>query len=222
MQHVALREGMSCDGGGESRTDCSDGADRGGADLGSRSPPRAGLYVADESLWPVFAEYRDDQTQPRVRPEFRARQKWVPMRLVTFPFAVVQTAVTAVTDTAGAVGGAVINGVAGGVQGAARGAAHGLNKGSRSTTTAALTLVAVGATGFVDWPIIIVVGGTGLLVRRLNMSRTATAEVRSPAVRNPTGPGTIAVPATPKRAPNAKPGTRAPKPGPRVSSGTTA
>ena len=118
------------------------------------------------------------------------------MRLLSLPFTIVKSAATAITDTAGAMGGAVINGAAGGIRGAATGAAHGLNTGSRSPTTAAITLAAVGATGLVDWPVIIFVGGTGLLIRQLTGRPRVT-----PAIATPTKATAPAVAPTPKAAP---------------------
>jgi len=43
----------------------------------------------------------------------------------------------------------------------------GAEKGSRSPTAAALTAVALGATGILDWPLLLTVGGTALMVNRL-------------------------------------------------------
>jgi hypothetical protein len=44
---------------------------------------------------------------------------------------------------------------------------NGMSSGSQSTPAAALTLAAIAATGLVDWPIVVGVGGTALVVRRL-------------------------------------------------------
>src|SRR5215212_9074540 len=73
----------------------------------------------------------------------------------------------ATVATAGAVGGAAVNGVIGGMQGTVSGIKNGMSSGSHSTPAAALTLAAIGATGLVEWPIILGVGGTALVVRRL-------------------------------------------------------
>ncbi|WP_062982532.1 hypothetical protein [Nocardia anaemiae] len=73
----------------------------------------------------------------------------------------------ATAAAAGAVGGAAVNGVMGGVQGAAVGVKNGLSRGSHSTPAAALTLAAIGATGLVDWPVLLGVGGAALVVRQL-------------------------------------------------------
>lgn len=77
-------------------------------------------------------------------------------------------AADAATAAAGAVGGAAVNGVVGGVKGAAAGARSGLGGGSRSTAAAALTLGAIGAAGLVEWPVLVAVGGTALVVHQLS------------------------------------------------------
>ncbi|WP_454198744.1 hypothetical protein [Nocardia sp. Marseille-Q1738] len=74
----------------------------------------------------------------------------------------------ATAAAAGAVGGAAVNGVIGGLQGAASGVKSGLSRGSHSTPAAALTLAAIGAAGLVDWPVLLGVGGTALVIRQLN------------------------------------------------------
>lgn len=73
----------------------------------------------------------------------------------------------ATTSAAGAVGGAAVNGIVGGMQGAVNGVKSGLSTGSRSTPAAALTLGAIGAAGIVDWPVLLGIGGTALVIRRL-------------------------------------------------------
>lgn len=73
----------------------------------------------------------------------------------------------ATTSAAGAVGGAAVNGVLGGMQGVVSGVRSGLSSGSHSTPAAALTLAAIGATGVVDWPVLLGVGGTALVLRKL-------------------------------------------------------
>jgi hypothetical protein len=88
----------------------------------------------------------------------------------------------ATTAAAGAVGGAAVNGVMGGLQGAANGVAHGVrsgvNSGSRSSAAAALTLGAIGAAGLVEWPLLVTVGGTVLVVHQL--SRRASTDAATP------------------------------------------
>ena len=77
----------------------------------------------------------------------------------------------ATTAAAGAVSGAAVSGVVGGVRGTAEGVRNGLSSGSHSTPAAALTLAVFGAVGLVEWPVLLVVGGTALAVRRLSESR---------------------------------------------------
>jgi hypothetical protein len=79
---------------------------------------------------------------------------------------VVTRTADATTAAAGAVSGAAINGIVGGVQGTATGIRNGLSAGSHSTPAALLTLGAIGATGLVEWPILLAVGGTALLVHQ--------------------------------------------------------
>ncbi|AFM19834.1 hypothetical protein Mycch_5148 [Mycolicibacterium chubuense NBB4] len=74
----------------------------------------------------------------------------------------------ATAAAAGAVGGAAINGVVGGLQGAANGARSGLTSGSHSSAAAALTLGVIGAAGLVEWPVLVTVGGTVLVLHQLS------------------------------------------------------
>ena len=74
----------------------------------------------------------------------------------------------ATTATAGAVGGAAVNGVLGGIQGTVTGIRNGMSSGSHSTPAAALGLAALGATGLVEWPILLGIGGTAVVVHKLN------------------------------------------------------
>lgn len=89
---------------------------------------------------------------------------------------VVTGTANATTAAAGAVGGAAVNGIIGGVQGTATGIRNGLSSGSHSTPAAILTIGAVGAAGLVEWPVLLAVGGTALLVHQLNRS-TGSATV---------------------------------------------
>ncbi|MEV4238332.1 MULTISPECIES: hypothetical protein [unclassified Nocardia] len=73
----------------------------------------------------------------------------------------------ATTAAAGAVGGAAVEGVIGGIRGAAVGVKNGLGSGSHSAPAAVLTLAAIGATGLVDWPVLLGVGGAALVVHHL-------------------------------------------------------
>jgi hypothetical protein len=103
------------------------------------------------------------------------------MSIVDRAVGVVFTTVEATAAAAGAVGGAAVNGIIGGVQGTAAGIRTGLSNGSHSTPAAVLTLAAVGATGLVDWPVLLAVGGTTLVVRQLTRSSDHHA-ARTPAV----------------------------------------
>ncbi|HTX97663.1 MAG TPA: hypothetical protein VME67_24240 [Mycobacterium sp.] len=88
---------------------------------------------------------------------------------------VVNRAATATTAAAGAVGGAAVNGVIGGVTGAAEGVKRGMTSGSHSTPAAALAFGALGVAGLVEWPVLLAVGGSALLLQRLNRkNRSAT------------------------------------------------
>jgi len=89
----------------------------------------------------------------------------------------VNRAATATTAAAGAVGGAAVNGVIGGVTGAAEGVKRGMNSGSHSTPAAALAFGALGVAGLVEWPLLLAVGGSALLLQKL--SRKQEAEPRA-------------------------------------------
>ncbi len=73
----------------------------------------------------------------------------------------------ATTTAAGAASGGALGATRGALRGAADGVRGGAEKGSRSPTAAALTAVALGATGIIDWPLLLTVGGTALVVNRL-------------------------------------------------------
>lgn len=94
-------------------------------------------------------------------------------------------AVTMTTEAAGAIGGAAVNGVIGGVKGAASGAQQGVRSGSHSTPAAALTLGALGAAGLVEWPVLVAVGGTALVLKQLN-NRSKGAQASPAPVKEPT------------------------------------
>ena len=88
---------------------------------------------------------------------------------------IINGAVRAITKTAegttaaaGALGGAAVSGVLGGMQGTVAGIKSGLSTGSHSTSAAALTLGAIGAAGLVDWPILLGIGATALVVNQVN------------------------------------------------------
>lgn len=105
------------------------------------------------------------------------------MNIVHGAVRVVTATANVTTAGAGAIGGAAVNGVIGAVEGTVAGVRSGLSSGSHSTPAAALTLGVVGAAGLADWPVLLAVGGTALLVRRLshqsNGQRSAPAEQAS-------------------------------------------
>jgi hypothetical protein len=78
------------------------------------------------------------------------------------------------------VGGAAINGVIGGIQGAVTGIRNGVGSGSHSTPVAAFTLGVIGAAGLVEWPVLIAVGGTALVIHQLS-NRSDGERGRPPA-----------------------------------------
>lgn len=88
----------------------------------------------------------------------------------------------ATTAAAGAVGGAAITGVIGGLQGTVSGIRNGIGTGSHSTPMAAMTLGAIGAAGLVEWPVLLTIGGTALVVHQL--SRRSDGQ-SSPAAPTP-------------------------------------
>ncbi|MDT5313270.1 MAG: hypothetical protein QOE74_2290 [Mycobacterium sp.] len=101
----------------------------------------------------------------------------------------------ATVGAAGALGGAMIGGVVGGVRGTVGGIKAGLSDGSQSTPAAALTLGAIGAAGLVEWPVLLGIGGTALVIRQLNKGSgrettapTLVAVDDQPASRPPAGP----------------------------------
>ncbi len=83
-------------------------------------------------------------------------------------------AITATTEAAGAVMGAAVGGVLGSVKGVAEGVASGSRAGAHSTPAAAVGLTAVGALGILEWPVVLAIGGTGLVLRQLNTRPQAT------------------------------------------------
>lgn len=117
---------------------------------------------------------------------------------------VIARSADATTAAAGALGGAAVNGVIGGVQGTAAGLKNGLSNGSHSTPAAVLTFAAIGATGLVDWPLLLAVGGTALLVHQLHQQSNGNtpqpAAAGLSAVPNPDGAG-----ASPRTAGNTTP-----------------
>lgn len=76
----------------------------------------------------------------------------------------VRGAADATTTVAGAVGGGVLGGVRGGIRGTTGGVRDGMRDGSHSTALAVLTMAAVGVAGVVEWPILLAVGGTAVVL----------------------------------------------------------
>jgi hypothetical protein len=101
---------------------------------------------------------------------------------------------------AGALSGAAINGAIGGVQGAVTGVQQGLNSGRHSTPAAALTLAAIGATGLVEWPVVLLVGGTALAVRQLGQRARQESAPALSVVPNPPAKASASTTLAPKKA----------------------
>jgi len=92
----------------------------------------------------------------------------------------------ATTTAAGAASGGALGATLGALRGAADGVRGGAEKGSRSPTAAALTAVALGVTGILDWPLLLTVGSTALVVNRLTsrpdiQTRNSTATTPAPS-----------------------------------------
>ncbi|WP_433521247.1 hypothetical protein ACQPZ2_28325 [Nocardia pseudovaccinii] len=114
----------------------------------------------------------------------------------------------ATTAAAGAVGGAAVEGVVGGIRGAAAGVKHGLGSGSHSAPAAVLTLAAIGATGLVDWPVLLGIGGAALVVQRLGQR---SGRVAAPAVGDRAGQTPTRTPKATERPATATKAASAPK-----------
>jgi len=91
----------------------------------------------------------------------------------------------AATTTVGALAGGAVGGVIGAVGGALKGIGKGLGTGAPSTPAALLGVVAVGATGLLDWPVLIAGSAALLILRRLRMPPAATPPAPVPNVANP-------------------------------------
>lgn len=100
----------------------------------------------------------------------------------------VNRAADATTVAAGAVGGAAISGILGGVTGAAEGIKRGISSGSHSTPAAALAIGAIGVAGLVEWPLLLAVGGSALLLHRLGRKPEKPAKANLKPVPAPTEP----------------------------------
>lgn len=154
------------------------------------------------------------KTPPGVRWAYAEVKGGNAMDVVGSALRTVRKAAEVTTSAAGAVGGAAVNGVIGAAQGAVSGAREGVEKGSDSTPAALLTLGAIGATGLIEWPIVLAVGGSALLIRQLSRSSGTDREAASDAaagepnlkvVDDTTGSGATSRGATRKAT---KPGSR--------------
>lgn len=140
------------------------------------------------------------------------------MNIINGAVGAITRAAEATTAAAGAVGGAAINGAIGGMQGTLAGVKHGLSSGSNSTPAAALTLAAIGATGLVEWPVLLGIGGTALVVHQLNQRSGERSSPTLAAVPDPPARKRAATPT--KRSPGRK-ATKAAKSTARSSAGRT-
>jgi hypothetical protein len=115
----------------------------------------------------------------------------------------------ATVAAAGALSGAAMSGVVGGVQGAVTGAQRGLDSGRHSTPAAVLTLAAIGATGLVEWPVLLLVGGTALAVRQLGQRAGQESAPTLSVVPDPPAKASARTAPAPKKAAKA-PARKAP------------
>lgn len=122
------------------------------------------------------------------------------MNIVQSAARAVTRAADATAAAAGSVGGAAVSGVVGGIKGAATGLRDGFSSGSRSTPAAALTFAAIGAAGLVEWPVLLGIGGTALVVHQLNQRARNDDQPALRAVGSPNG-----------KEPSTRPAARAPK-----------
>jgi len=88
------------------------------------------------------------------------------------------------------------------VQGTVTGLKTGLSNGSTSTPAAVLTLAAIGATGLVDWPLLLGVGGAALVLHQLNQRN---GESDTPRTAADTEPKTTATAPRARRRASTKP-----------------
>jgi hypothetical protein len=65
----------------------------------------------------------------------------------------------------------------------AAGIRNGVSTGSHSTPAALLTLGAIGATGLVEWPVLLTIGGTALLVHQRNRDGDGDTKTAMPTSR---------------------------------------
>jgi hypothetical protein len=147
------------------------------------------------------------------------------MNIVSAATRAVAKTADATTAAAGAIGGAAVNGVIGGLQGAASGVRAGLGNGSQSSAAAALTLGAIGAAGLVEWPVLLAVGGTVLVVHQLNQRHVNEVPRKTGSVqplRQPTKSTASPAKSPPRKAAKAGPRKRASSPGKASAAGRSA
>jgi len=84
------------------------------------------------------------------------------------------SAVSATSSVAGATSGAAIGGGVGALRGGVQGAFGGAERGTHSTLAMVTTGVALGITGIVDWPLLLVVGGVAAVLNRRNNTSAPT------------------------------------------------
>jgi len=108
-------------------------------------------------------------------------------------------ATVAVTGATAAVTGAAYGAATGAVDGAIRGAGQALGSGPRATPAAALVVAAVGAAGLIEWPVLLLAGGTALVVRQLRHkpANPTVHTVHTVHTENPTAALPAAQPGTP-------------------------
>jgi hypothetical protein len=112
--------------------------------------------------------------------------------------AVTKTA-DATTAAAATVANTAVEGLVGGVQGVTTGVRDGATSGSRSTVRAALTLGAIGAAGLVEWPLLVGVGGTALVVHQLSNHRDGQPSPSSRSAPAASAPSSASEPNSPTK-----------------------
>lgn len=133
------------------------------------------------------------------------------MNIINDAGRVITRAADATAAAAGALGGAAVDGVIGGVEGTAAGVRKGLGSGRRSTPAAVLTFAAIGAAGLVEWPVVVAVGGTALLVRLLGQHSNVAAPQLQAVADSAPAPRATAKNATGKNSPRKPARTRSPR-----------
>lgn len=122
-----------------------------------------------------------------------------------------QALADAATSTAGAVAGAAAGGVMGAVSGGILGVGQGLRAGTRSVPAAALTVAAIGATGLIDWPVLVAFGGGALILRQLRRGPQESSASPAAITNDVTGTAAATQPTRTgpaKRQPNLAPRSR--------------